>query len=78
MLTGVIHGDYNEMNIVVQRSSTNKEEYKVHGVIDFGDMHSSYYLFEIAILLCYMMLECCKVDGLDPLDGSGHALVTII
>ncbi|CAG2182346.1 unnamed protein product, partial [Oppiella nova] len=31
-----IHGDYNEMNIIVHK---NSDEYHVKGVIDFGDIH---------------------------------------
>ena len=72
--SGIIHGDFNEQNILVQRKATaTYDQYCVHGVIDFGDMHKSYYVFELAILLCYMMLECIKVN-LDPLEGSGFAL----
>ncbi len=54
-------------------AGTDNPGYKIHGVIDFGDMHTAHYLFELAILLCYMMLECVKIE-LDPLEGSGYTL----
>ena len=48
-----IHGDYNEMNIIVHK---NPDEYHVKGVIDFGDIHYAPRVFDLAIYLCYSML----------------------
>lgn len=49
---GIIHGDLNEQNIVV--SSNGRE---INAVIDFGDSHRTCLIFELAITLCYMILQ---------------------
>ena len=64
--TGVIHGDFNEQNILVTKSedtqacasssSGNEGDYHVSGVIDFGDSSYGPYIFEAAITITYMML----------------------
>ena len=54
MKKGIIHGDVNGLNIIVQKVG---EEYEMAGLIDFGDTICSYYLFELAIMLVYGMVE---------------------
>ncbi|XP_034935861.1 hydroxylysine kinase [Chelonus insularis] len=49
---GMIHGDFNEHNILV-----DSEKNTVVGVIDFGDVQYSYFIFEVAIALCYMIIQ---------------------
>jgi len=72
---GVIHGDFNEQNIIVQPSANDKGDYDIHGLIDFGDLQIGAYVFELAIAVCYLMLECVK-DGstLDPFEGAQNVL----
>lgn len=54
---GVIHGDVNEMNIIVGlKPGASKTDYRITGIIDFGDIQYSYYIFELAITMTYMML----------------------
>uniref|UniRef100_A0A2H1VFQ9 Hydroxylysine kinase n=1 Tax=Spodoptera frugiperda TaxID=7108 RepID=A0A2H1VFQ9_SPOFR len=54
---GVIHGDVNEMNVLVGlKEGGSKSDYRVTGIIDFGDIQYSYYVFELAITMTYMML----------------------
>ncbi|XP_049881066.1 hydroxylysine kinase [Pectinophora gossypiella] len=54
---GVIHGDVNEMNVIVERKpGGGSSEYRIAGIIDFGDIQYSYYVFELAITMTYMML----------------------
>ncbi|CAK1547570.1 unnamed protein product [Leptosia nina] len=54
---GVIHGDVNEMNVLVTpKTPGSKTDYRVSGIIDFGDIQNSYYVFELAITMTYMML----------------------
>lgn len=53
---GLIHGDFNENNILVTRSEITKQHY-VSGILDFGDTSQSYYLFEVAISMTYMILS---------------------
>lgn len=52
----IIHGDYNEQNIVVNKSSQS-DSYRVTGVIDFGDTSRSPLIFELGIAMSYMMLQ---------------------
>ncbi|CAH1796024.1 unnamed protein product [Owenia fusiformis] len=72
---GTIHGDYNEQNLLVTPSSlkpdTPVKEYDVCGVLDFQDAAFSYFVFDVAIGICYLMIECQNVD---PLDVGGHFL----
>ncbi|ODN04830.1 Hydroxylysine kinase [Orchesella cincta] len=72
---GVQHGDFNEHNIIVQPLATDPSEYYIYGLIDFGDLQSGAYVFELAVTICYMMLECVK-DGvdLDPFVGAQSVL----
>lgn len=58
---GIIHGDFNEQNIVVSKSDLS-DAYKVTGVIDFGDTSLSYYVFELAIVMTYMMLQTGELE----------------
>ncbi len=48
----MIHGDYNEQNLVVEPSGNRSrdsphEEHDIVGVIDFGDMSETYYVYEV-------------------------------
>lgn len=52
----VIHGDLNENNIIV---SPNGKD--IAAVIDFGDSHRTCRVFELAIVLCYMILQTADV-----------------
>jgi hydroxylysine kinase len=57
----MIHGDFNEQNIIVSKGSGG--EYKIAGVLDFGDSQYSCLLFEIAIALTYMMLITGEIES---------------
>ena len=63
MTRGIIHGDFNGMNVLLSRSGTG---YAVTGCIDFGDIVYSCDVFELAITLAYAMLQ--KEE--DPLNYS--------
>ncbi|NXY83818.1 HYKK kinase, partial [Alcedo cyanopectus] len=65
------HGDLNDHNILVENSSASQEppQYRVSGILDFGDMSYGYYVFEVAIAIMYMMIE-----SPDPLSVGGHVL----
>ncbi|XP_055837835.1 hydroxylysine kinase [Episyrphus balteatus] len=52
----VIHGDYNEQNIIVEPKK-NSDEFRVCGIIDFGDTTYSPIIFEIGIAMTYMILQ---------------------
>jgi len=79
---GVIHGDFNEQNILVRLQGNCEEEvkttqeitgsdYDVFGVIDFGDSHENPYLFDLATSIMYMMTQC---EVIDPNLAGGHVL----
>jgi len=53
-------------------STSLPPEYTVYGLIDFGDSLTSYYVYEVAIAIMYMMLDSKVVD---VLDVGGHILV---
>lgn len=58
----IIHGDYNEQNIVVEPCKS-ESDYKVKGVIDFGDTNKSPVLFEVGIALTYMLLQAKNLES---------------
>ncbi|XP_068624119.1 hydroxylysine kinase [Battus philenor] len=62
---GVIHGDVNEMNVIVGREpGASESELRVMGVIDFGDVQRSCLVFELAIAMTYaMLLEGPRAGG---------------
>lgn len=55
---GLIHGDFNEQNILVHLVGKTKAgtEHKISGIIDFGDTSESNLIFELAIAMAYMMI----------------------
>ncbi|XP_071861548.1 hydroxylysine kinase [Bombus fervidus] len=53
---GIIHGDLNEQNFVM-----NWNGREIAAVIDFGDSHRTCLIFELAITLCYMLLQAGDV-----------------
>ena len=64
---GVIHGDANGLNIIVQKD--NYGDYQVVGLIDFGDCISSCYVFDLGILLAYVMTENLGLEnGVSPIE----------
>lgn len=54
---GIIHGDLNEFNIVI--SSDNKS---IGAIIDFGDSHKNCFVFELAICICYMIVQSHDIE----------------
>lgn len=57
----------------IVEADTNHSEvtHKLSGILDFGDIQNNYYLFEVSIAICYMMLECTSMNFL---DAPGHVL----
>lgn len=53
MKWGVIHGDMNGHNIILQKVG---EKYEIAGVIDFGDCVQTCHLTELAIMLAHGMM----------------------
>ncbi|XP_037801281.1 hydroxylysine kinase-like [Penaeus monodon] len=68
---GMIHGDFNEQNIIVDSAPEDPDDYHVTAIIDFGDIQESCYVFEIAITIMYLMIE---VEEMPPSDAGGHVL----
>lgn len=62
---GVIHGDLNEQNILVNEEGTD-----IVGIIDFGDSQKTCLIFELAIAVCYMLLERNDInEGKHVIEG---------
>lgn len=57
--------------ILVKLDENHPEKDHICGILDFGDVQYNYYVFEIAIAICYMMLES---KSMDILDAPGHVL----
>lgn len=57
----IIHGDFNEQNILVGKAPGN-EFYQVTGFLDYGDTQKSCLLFEISIALTYMLLQTGEIE----------------
>ncbi|XP_060063935.1 hydroxylysine kinase-like [Ylistrum balloti] len=68
--SGTLHADVNDNNILVSERPINGV-FDVIGILDFGDSVYSYYIFEIAIIMCYVILGS---DVIDPIDAGGHTL----
>lgn len=49
----MIHGDFNEQNILVEEVDG---KWMIKAILDFGDSHYSCYLYELAIAVTYMIL----------------------
>ena len=65
--TGIIHGDINEFNLLVE----NEE---VSGIIDFSDLSSSYIIYDVGIIIFYLLYD--KKDFLKPLEKFLDGLST--
>ncbi|XP_052771203.1 hydroxylysine kinase-like [Mya arenaria] len=74
---GVIHGDLNEQNIIVSEVPGQRKvtcDQRVHDVIailDWAHVTKSYFVFDIAINIAYLSIEC---EENKQLDVGGHIL----
>ncbi|XP_039276184.1 hydroxylysine kinase [Nilaparvata lugens] len=69
---GPIHGDLNEQNIIVEKTEL---DYEMCSIIDFGDSHVSAYVFELSILMCYLLMLTQSADeGRDVVAGYSYLL----
>uniref|UniRef100_A0A8D0AYK6 Hydroxylysine kinase n=1 Tax=Sander lucioperca TaxID=283035 RepID=A0A8D0AYK6_SANLU len=64
---GILHGDMNDQNILV--TPVDNGHHEVSGVLDFSMLMNDCYVFEVAIIIAYMMLE-----NPSPLDVGGAVL----
>ncbi|XP_071344150.1 hydroxylysine kinase-like [Trachinotus anak] len=64
---GIIHGDLNDQNIIVIPAANGHHE--VSGILDFSLLTNGCYVFEVAIMITYLMLE-----NSSPLDVGGAVL----
>ena len=56
---------------LVREDSSRPGKFNVSAIIDFGDVHHNFFVFELAIAICYMMIGC---KSMDMLDAPGHVL----
>lgn len=62
--SGLIHNDFNESNILVRKGFQPKpDEYRVYGILDFGDTCFSRYVFEISIAMTYILLQSENIES---------------
>ncbi|KAJ9576660.1 hypothetical protein L9F63_025445, partial [Diploptera punctata] len=64
---GLIHNDFNEQNVIM--SQTDDGSWAVSALIDFGDLHRSCYVFELAINIAHVILLSS-----DPITAAGHII----
>lgn len=57
----------NDHNILVEQDETSC--YRISGILDFCDMSSGYFVFELAIMIMYMMIE-----STNPLEVGGPVI----
>lgn len=69
--TGILHGDFNEQNILVRPMKNDPEQYEIFSVIDFGDTQKNALIYELGITIMYMMTQCTEID---PNEAGGHVL----
>ncbi|XP_053680769.1 hydroxylysine kinase [Anopheles nili] len=74
---GVIYGDFNEHNVIVNKKASNSKEYEITGIIDFGDVCYSRYVFELAIAMTYMILESADLNT-GGLVIAGYSMIRLI
>lgn len=63
---GPIHGDANDYNIM---ASLGDDGLKLAGIIDFGDLHESFKVCEVANAIAYLAM-----DKWEPLECACHTL----
>lgn len=65
----VIHNDINDQNVIIKfNDSSNK--YDISGIIDFSLMISDCMVFEIGIMIAYVML----IHNIEPLEAAGYTI----
>ena len=70
---GIIYGDANGLNIIIRKD--NVGDYQMAGMIDFGDCVCSYYVFDLGILLAYVLTENLELtNGSSPVEFVGPVL----
>ena len=69
----VIHGDFNEQNILCRENSAGEEE--IFSVIDFGDSNYNPLLYELCISIMYMMTKCSLIS---PNLAGAHVIAGYI
>ena len=72
---GFMYGDANGQNIIVRRGTCpDTNNYQLAGLIDFGHAISSCYIFDLGILLAYVMIENQDHDQISPMKFVGPIL----
>ena len=70
---GTIYGDGNGLNFIIRKDSGG--DYQMAGMIDFGDCVSSCYVFDLGILMAYVMSENLDLkNGQSPIEFVGPIL----
>uniref|UniRef100_UPI00398F3F4C hydroxylysine kinase-like n=1 Tax=Pristiophorus japonicus TaxID=55135 RepID=UPI00398F3F4C len=78
----IIHGDCNDYNILLEPVDSSADvmvedpglarphpEFRISGILDFGDMSHGCLVYELAISMAYLMIESA-----DPIGLSSHTI----
>ena len=69
---GIIHGDFNGLNIILKDKLPTEDSYHVAGFIDFNDCINTCTIFELGVSLAYIMQENMKpVNCSSPVEFVG-------
>lgn len=69
----MIYGDFSDNNIFIKVLLFLFGDYEVVGFLDFGDVIEVYFVFEIVIFICYVMINVGVED--DFIELGGYVLV---
>ena len=76
-ISGVVHGDANEQNLVMREVPgqddvpKDRRVHDVSAILDWADVTKSYFVLDVAVTITYLSIEC--EDG-KQLDVGGHIL----
>ncbi|PIO60548.1 hypothetical protein TELCIR_17954 [Teladorsagia circumcincta] len=65
--TGLIHSDINETNVLMIERNGHK---KITGLLDFGDVHESFRIVDIASTVLYLYLSDKQKQGVESLTNG--------
>ena len=68
----VIHGDWNEHNILASQNENG--QFCVIGFLDIGDTIYSYRVLDVAIAMMYFCHLENALNSMTPIEAAGHVL----
>merc|ERR1711894_491108 len=59
---GIVHGDFHDENVILLNTKDEEDYKKKYGIIDFGDLCLSSYVFDLATSLAFFMISASVED----------------